>query len=740
MIYYLDITNNTINQIQKANQYSLSPNGKIIACLIRNSNKDFIVLLIDSESLSTQELHKQTTSDMPFYRTLLWSPDSSKLIWGNVLFDIEEKKYAELYFSRIFPVSDFKHKSVWFNQGKNILNEEEVITARALPQKDRFQNHSISLFQLDWNSEFATKKRVITRIPEMITTLAKALKPTDAEKVLEQIQPQAASTRIVCTEIVNNIYDRMLPLAYNKYPKELEHVKTQTDRWNYKNPLVDGANWGFLRRLKSLHPLNGDFVKLDNNSYNRDTKTLIAIQRICGYPVTVKERKISTVTASVLEYPSKIQNMKYIFTIMGSQKLREDVTTLLLQELKPFFALEFLFDANDIYDIDMNELLMKVQEENKKLTEEQIKKRYATAAQFTLLSNGWPKYKHDSSNSGFINESLNFPLELKWKKSFAGNYERISPIVDEKYVYVCLTRPESKNSVHILDRKTGEIVGNIHTNEGVNTTPVVSKNHLYILWGERIVSAFEKDSWKEIWTAYLPGKHTRSTMTLFEGILICTDSFGYISAIDASDGTEIWKKKVSDIPGAPCISGRNVTFADRDSLMALNLQTGEEIWNIKSEYGRYTASICSQKDKIFAYSHTVQESDLPEIDNTGYFCAYNSKNGEILWEFPINQPYAMSPVTHPKVVFIQSDNLYALNIENGTELWRMHAGLLIIIGQYVLAMVDGNISAIDINTGEIVYKMERYDFEPVYAPPAYYDGFLYLLDSKANIYAFHHNP
>ena len=739
-IYYLDITNNTINQIQKANQYSLSPNGKIIACLIRNPNKDFTILLIDTESFSTQELYKQTTSDMPFYRTLLWSPDSSKLIWGDLLFDIGEKTHTKLIYPRKSPRTDFRHKCAWFSQGKKIINEDALTSATIQPKEKLYRNRNISLYLVDWNSEFATKKRVISRIPEMITTLAKTLTPTNAEKLFEKTRPQAAPTRIVCTEIVNNIYDRMLPMAYNKYPKELEHVKTQTDRWNYEDPLVDGANWGFLRRLKSLHPLNGDFIKLEIGLNDNESNTLVRVDHICGYSVTIKEHQISTRTISGLEYLSQIQKVRYDFTIMGSDTLREDVTQLLLEELESFFALEFLFDANDIYGIGLNELLIAVQKENIKFTEEQIKKRYATAAQFTLPDNGWPQYKHDSSNSGFINESLNFPLELEWKKSFAGSYERISPIVDEKYVYVCLTRPENQYSVHVLDRKTGEIVGNIHTNEGVNTTPVVSKNHLFILWGERIVSAFEKETWKKIWTAYLPSRHEVATMTLSEGILICTNRFGYISAIDASDGKEIWKKKVSNVTGVPCIANGNVILADGNSLITLNLQTGKEKYNIKSEYGGfgYRSSISRYQNKLFAYS--VHESRLYKSGYEGYFCAYNSKNGETLWEFPINQPYAMSSVTHPKVVFIQSDNLYALNIENGKELWRMHAGLLIVIGQYVLAMVDGNISAIDINTGEIVYKMERYDFEPVYAQPAYYDGFLYVLDSKANIYAFHHNP
>ena len=125
------------------------------------------------------------------------------------------------------------------------------------------------------------------------------------------------------------------------------------------------------------------------------------------------------------------------------------------------------------------------------------------------------------------------------------------------------------------------------------------------------------------------------------------------------------------------------------------------------------------------------------------FSAFDANSGEVLWKNKIDKPYVISTACSPDTVIFGRQRLYALDTETGKEQWTIpvrfgHPGSSpIIVGQHVIAIFEHGIYVIDLNTGEIMQELKPDTYKQVLSSPAYYDGFLYVLDSKGNIFAYH---
>jgi outer membrane protein assembly factor BamB len=587
-----------------------------------------------------------------------------------------------------------------------------------------------------------SKENTAGKTQEMVKILAESLQPTRAAKLSAKTPEVPASTRIVCTEILEQIHQRMWKLAYERYPKELKNVITQTDRWTYPDPLADSANRGFSRRLKSLSPLTGDFVALRDSYFSDDGGTLVRTENICGYPVSVKHRKVSEQNAHLVSYFSKNQKAKFELMIVGSKELREDVTDLLLETLKSFFALEFLFDVNSIYGIDLTDSLKQIQQENTKYASRRRARRMLTARDYRLCGTGWPAPKKDARNSGFVvGDTPAIPLKLKWEKRFDGKSLFIWPVVDDEYLYLCFGDTSGSPSVYILDRKSGERIATIPGCNSVNTTPVVGEKCLYVSWNERIISAYEKRTWKEKWRAYLPDSHQYGPMTLADGVLVCASKYGYLSAIDALDGTHMWNAKVSTVTGLPFIDGGKIIYGDKEYIVARSLEDGREIWRTESTDGAfgYRCSLAGDSGRVFGF--VVKDLNRAVNGYLGHYCGFDAEDGRILWKYRVDAPYASSSVCNSSTVLVGDKNLTALDMETGRERWTIAANgvarhFTIITGNYVISAIDGNICVIGLDSGEILDKSQLRIDGGFSAGPAYYDGFIYIWGNKGIVQAY----
>ncbi len=740
----VDLAERRIEEIRPVETFALSPDGNFIACRRHQDKNSVVVEIFGIEG----DLRKSFAADGEqvryWYKPLTWSPDGGKIIVGSMMLDVSTERNIRLD-EYPFMAMQRGRRYYWFAGGTKILGEDEVITAQFVDMNSarHYQNHSVRIYSVAWNSLLASEETVVVELPNAVEALADFLNPYYAELLTKKTEQQSAATRVVCTALLDSIYDGMAKLACEKYPDELANVIRLTDRYDYADPLSDGTRSGFMRRLKSLNPLWGEFVKL-RMSYHHGPLTHSKVRYVGAYPLVTGTRPLTGgKTSSIFRFASKNQGVLCFFEVHGSEELRGDVMTLLDEVLEPFFALEFLYDAQDIYDISLDESLKAVQNKCKKKAAEQKKKR-ASHPGISNLSKGWPKRHRDLLNTGYVDEQVSLPMELKWKKSLGKRTEWISPVLDEKYIYACMTEPADADNVFVLDPVEGDCVASFAVAGGVKGTPVISQKRIYLCHDKRKISAFEKGTWKRIWTTYLGGVHYENTLTLAEGILVNTSRYGYITAIDAADGRKLWQRKMS-VSGDPVITKGKVIYADRrrkTKVIACDLQDGRCLWERQLNYVHlsHLAAIGCSDDKVFVFSY---KEKLLGKGYTGSFFALDVGTGKEVWKRRIDHYGISSPLVKGGTVIVRGDKCYGLDVRTGDELWTAPIGAGsfgvsgVLAGNYMLA--NAGHCVVDIRTGKTVERRDRhtkFGSGQTVSSPALSGGVLFLIDNKGNLSAF----
>lgn len=175
-----------------------------------------------------------------------------------------------------------------------------------------------------------------------------------------------------------------------------------------------------------------------------------------------------------------------------------------------------------------------------------------------------------------------------------------------------------------------------------------------------------------------------------------------------------------------------------DGLFALDLQTGNRVWNLRVFSMRCVSSAMQYKDLFIGTSgsggggnHLVAVRP-PKGD----------KPAQEVYRITRNAPYVPTPVIKDDLMYLAADNgvLSCVRPENGKVVWSKRAGgnisaSPIIVGDSLLYIsLDG--AATVVKTGERYEKVGEWDFgEPIQATPAYANDRL-LIRTGGRVYCF----
>ncbi|KPK76227.1 MAG: hypothetical protein AMJ79_07425 [Phycisphaerae bacterium SM23_30] len=738
-LYCGDVLTATPEVIKKTIRYALSPDGKYLACGMEGEDRRYE--LLDANTLQTRSLYQPQE---PFYSSApwMWSPDSSRIIYGSYLWDINRQGPISLgYHPGAFSPPGQITEGYWFDQDRIIYNVYQLSAnaSRRPGNKDR----SIYIHFLDGNRKFTRREKVEEEIPLCVTKLAQALQPQEAAKLLQTTESLSASTRIICTQVMDNIYEAMAQLAYRKYPDRLRHAYQDPSRWDYSDPLADGTNSGFLRRLKNLKPLYGDFDNSNSFVCFSHPGTLNETEYLFGYPLAPIKTILPDRPGYTLGYNSRKQRVLFRLEINDDQTLGADIARLLQHELELFFALEFLYDADDVYGFDITESLQKVITENRKYTSRKIADLKARSGHINLSSTGWPKYNRDVINSGASPSNLQLPLQTKWRKSLPGESGFLAPAVDDKYLYIPMSRPFEGIGLYVLNRKTADVVQEIVTEQGITSSLVLSDDHIFYIQGENLLVAMNKGTWDTAWETVIINGYREVNLTLTDGILFCLGS-SYLTALDAGDGTKLWKEMVSGVSGHAVLCDNKIIYAHYKQLIARNQDTGEKIWDYTVEQDfQLRGSPTMTSNRVLAFF-------IHDSYRGGYLIGIDPDNSEVLWRYQTETIWSTSPACFNDTIILGDNRLYALDTATGDKHWefphqnsRLDSPTIfidiwnspIIVGRNAIC-ADVNVTVIDLADGSLVQQLVNVINEQLLTGPIFYDGFLYVLDSKGTIYAF----
>lgn len=207
-----------------------------------------------------------------------------------------------------------------------------------------------------------------------------------------------------------------------------------------------------------------------------------------------------------------------------------------------------------------------------------------------------------------------------------------------------------------------------------------------------------------------------------------------VYGVRISDGSMIWRYPTENSRvtyfAAPLLVENQLIVGDYgNTLHSLDPNTGAEKWSFAGAKGDWIASPLAVDGMILA----------PNADHSLYAL---SLNGSLLWKFETGRALWSRPVSDGTRVYQASmdHSLYAINLENGTEVWSVDVSGAVIYsptlsdeGVLYLTTLARNLLAIDAQSGRILWQ--RTFEENLWAQPALHEGRLYFGDLTGKIYA-----
>ncbi|MGN6620297.1 MAG: outer membrane protein assembly factor BamB family protein [Sphingomonas sp.] len=234
--------------------------------------------------------------------------------------------------------------------------------------------------------------------------------------------------------------------------------------------------------------------------------------------------------------------------------------------------------------------------------------------------------------------------------------------------------------------------------------PVVANGHLYVIDVNAVVHSFAADTGAAGWTTEIAqGSRYESArfgggVSYDDGKLYATDGVGDVVALNANDGSVIWRAKPGGpLRGAPTLANGQVYVLSQDNqLYALGEADGKVTW---------TASGSLESQGVFGVAApAAAQGTVVAGFSSGELNAYRYENGRSLWGDTLSRTSITTsvssladidadPVIDQGQVYAvgQGGRMVALEIVTGQRLWEQDfAGLSTpwVAGEWVFVVTD----------------------------------------------------
>jgi len=224
-----------------------------------------------------------------------------------------------------------------------------------------------------------------------------------------------------------------------------------------------------------------------------------------------------------------------------------------------------------------------------------------------------------------------------------------------------------------------------------------------VKWKRSILPAFENSEGERIFTDVLAGgTYYQSKPTAYRGKLYFGTPAGFLYAVDAETGKEIWKFEMGGAisVGPACANGR--IYAGQQGgepfFYALDADTGDLVWKQTLPGGWAWGS--AAVDGGLVYVPTV----------SGYAVCLDGQTGHIVWMYRTAKSIPAEPAIEGDLVYFGSwsRSLYAFDKKTGHIVWKqsgigLDSGTLIATkGKIYLPHHNSIFKCLDAKSGEVL--------------------------------------
>lgn len=257
--------------------------------------------------------------------------------------------------------------------------------------------------------------------------------------------------------------------------------------------------------------------------------------------------------------------------------------------------------------------------------------------------------------------------------------------------------------------------------------PVAGNGMVYAVDTRGTVTAVSLESGHEVWQKELENPDERSDVgygggaALFGDRLYVTSGYGFVVALDARSGSEIWRYS-GEVPfrGAPTAAADRVFAVTHDNqMLAFNPVDGELLWD--------QVGIAENAGMLGAASPAYDGTTLVTALSSGELIAMRGQNGRILWQDALTSSRRLTPlatltdidgnpvISGGKVYAIShAGRMVAIDMRSGERSWEADiAGISTpwVAGNFAyITTVDGQIACVALGDGRIrwVTQLQRF--------------------------------
>jgi eukaryotic-like serine/threonine-protein kinase len=339
-------------------------------------------------------------------------------------------------------------------------------------------------------------------------------------------------------------------------------------------------------------------------------------------------------------------------------------------------------------------------------------------------------YRGDTARTGFLQDSMKMPTSLKWKYKTNGKIFA-APLVTQKYIYV-----GSSDSAVYCFTKEGELKWKYTTHGGVNSTPVLYENRIFFISEDGNIYAIDANSGKEKWVFTTKGEkefvkkglyglrplnidHSDlwdlflSSPMIYKNRIVVGGGDHYIYGLDPEDARMMFRFVGNEIVHSSMAGAYNMVYVGcwDGYIYALDAVTGIELW-------RQSAGQDSTNYKMQGIQGTpaIADSLLIVPSRDSYLYAMHVKKGEIKWKHDNDSSWLVSSpaIADNNVYFTTLDDhmLKSVHLHTGRLIYKTNIGSYnlaspVIAGnKLVLATLAGELQIYDRITGEKLWSWQ----------------------------------
>lgn len=276
---------------------------------------------------------------------------------------------------------------------------------------------------------------------------------------------------------------------------------------------------------------------------------------------------------------------------------------------------------------------------------------------------GWHQFRGGAARTGHsADPGPGGDLDLRWTFTAGQVLNSVISADDTVFAY------GRKGDLYALDAVTGvqrwavDLSENEFTGENRYPIPAVESGVLFVGTFDGSLVALNASDGSVIWQRAISNQPITGSPAVADGRIYLTTSEGTVLALDTADGRTLWESTgdttFQDV--APAVGDGHVFILNAGGdLEALDADSGESTWIADLNEGI----------RVAAYSGGT----VYAADGDGSYSAVDGATGEVRWTSEPQQGQALNPLVTPNLFIAtnQENALQALDLATGQPLWSV---------------------------------------------------------------------